>query len=178
MAFSINQFKGALSGGGARPDLFEVTLSAPTAVGGDFADFNMLCQATTAPGVTIGVTELNYFGRQVKLAGNKTFDDWQTTILNDEDYAIRKGIEAWSDFINNNEGNVRNTSSSTPSSYMGTATVKHFSKKGAGIREYDIFNIWPSAIAELTMDWSENDSVQTFDVTWTFSHWISKASSA
>ena len=175
MAFRVDEFVSKLPGGGARGNLFEVSIEAPVALSlASTADLKFLVQASTIPGATIGVTELNYFGRAVKLAGNKTFDDWTTTIMNDEDFHIRRVMEQWSESILGNSSNTRRIGALTSSSYMGTGTVTQYGKSGAAIREYKIANIWPNTLAELTVDWSENDAIQTYDVTWSYSHWVSQ----
>ena len=105
MAFRIDEFVGALPGGGARPNLFEVSIDTPTGIAAD-NNLKFLVQATTIPGATIGVTEINYFGKIVKVAGNKTFEDWTTTIINDEDFAVRRMLEVWQENILGNSSNV------------------------------------------------------------------------
>ena len=175
MAFRVDEFVGKLPGGGARGNLFEVSIATPTALNlASVDDIRFLVQASTVPGVTVGVTELNYFGRAVKLAGNKTFDDWSTTIINDEDFHIRRVMEQWTESLAGNSSNTRRIGALTSSSYMGTGTVTQYGKTGAAIREYKIANIWPNSVAELTVDWSENDTIQTYDVTFSYSHWISQ----
>ena len=175
MAFRVDEFFSKLPGGGARGNLFEVSSEAPAALAlASTADLKFLVQASTVPGATIGVTELNYFGKAVKLAGNKTFDDWTTTILNDEDFYIRRLMEQWQESILGNSSNTRALGVLTSSAYTGTGTITQYSKNGAAIREYKIANIWPNTLAELTLDWSENDTVQTYDVTWSYSHWVSQ----
>tara|TARA_Y100001938_G_scaffold112641_1_gene154305 strand:+ start:612 stop:1190 length:579 start_codon:yes stop_codon:yes gene_type:complete len=175
MAFRIDEFVGALPGGGARPNLFEVTIATPSGID-PAPNMRFLVQASSIPGATIGITTLNYFGREVKVAGSKTFEDWTTTIINDEDFAIRRILEVWQENILGNSSNVRGIGKTTPSSYKGSATVKQFGKGGAAIREYKIENIWPTAIAEIGLDWSSNDEVETFDCTWAYSHWESQDS--
>ena len=175
MAFRVDEFVSKLPGGGARGNLFDVQIDPPAALGlASTADVRFLVQASTVPGATIGVTELNYFGRAVKLAGNKTFDDWTTTIMNDEDFHVRRIMEQWQESILGNSSNTRRVGVVTSRLYQGTGTVTQYSKSGAAIREYKIANIWPNTLAELTVDWSENDTVQTYDVTWSYSHWVSQ----
>ena len=175
MAFRVDEFVSKLPGGGARGNLFDGQIDPPAALGlASTADVRFLVQASTVPGATIGVTELNYFGRAVKLAGNKTFDDWTTTIMNDEDFHVRRIMEQWQESILGNSSNTRRVGVVTSRLYQGTGTVTQYSKSGAAIREYKIANIWPNTLAELTLDWSENDTVQTYDVTWSYSHWVSQ----
>jgi hypothetical protein len=175
MAFRVDEFISKLPGGGARGNLFQVSIATPTALGlQSTSDIRFLAQTTTIPGATIGMTELSYFGRAVKIAGNKTFEDWTTTIINDEDFQIRRVVESWQESIAGNSSNTRRIGALTPISYMGEGTVTQFGQSGAAIREYKIVNMWPSVIADIELDWSTNDAVETFDVTWTYDHWVSQ----
>lgn len=175
MAFRIDEFVGALPGGGARPNLFQVSIDTPTGIQ-SIQNMQFLVQASSIPGATIGITTLNYFGREVKIAGNKTFEDWTTTIINDEDFAVRRMLEKWQETISGNSTNSRGLGKTTPQSYTSTATITQFGKAGNAIREYKIANLWPTTLAEISLDWSENDSVETFDCTWAYSHWESQDS--
>ena len=105
MSFNVSQFRSNIKFDGARPNLFEVSLSFPTAVingtnSGQQALF--LAKAAQLPGSTIGTVSLNYFGRELKFAGNRTFTDWTITIINDEDFGIRNSLENWMNLINSN----------------------------------------------------------------------------
>ena len=106
MAFNITEFQGQLTGGGARPNLFQVTIDNPVDRGA-FIKTSFMVQAAQIPEATLGQATVNYFGRQVKLAGNRTFPDWTVTIMNDEDFLVRDGMESWSNAINGLESNLR-----------------------------------------------------------------------
>ena len=173
MAFKINDFVGALPLGGARPNLFEVEIDPPGTINGE-PGLKFLVQASSIPGATIGITTVNYFGREVKLAGNRTFEDWTTTIINDEDFAVRRMIERWQEVIVGNTSNIRSIGNITPTSYMGTGKVTQYGKDGAAIRQYKLEHIWPTTLAEIALDWSSNDEVETYDCTWAYSQWISE----
>lgn len=192
MAFSINSFQNALPKGGARPSLFQVSIPVPPNVvalsdGTTAAEvatkMAFTTQATTIPAGTIDPIEVNYFGRIFKLPGGRTFEDWTTTVLNDEDYTVRKGIEAWMDAIN---GNVTNKESGTGriggtagsvgngiSSWTVPASVIQFNPQGVATRAYTMQNCWPTMITEITLDWAEATAIETFDITWSYSHWES-----
>ena len=98
--FNISTFKTrGLTGGGARPALFEIYLSIPDGVGADAesADkFRFTCRAAQLPAATVGSIEIPYFGRKIKFAGDRTFTDWTVTVMNDEDFLVRSMIEKWS----------------------------------------------------------------------------------
>jgi hypothetical protein len=94
MAFNISDFRGQLEFGGARPSLFEVQIFNPANTTGDLKT-PFLVRAAQLPGSTVGTVPVSYFGRQIKLAGNRTFADWTVTIINDEDFLIRNALEEW-----------------------------------------------------------------------------------
>lgn len=107
MAFNVNEFAGALKAGGARASLFQVQITNPINGVAD-AQVPFLCQGAEIPAATIAELTVPYFGRQIKLAGNRTYATWTPTIINDEDFAIRNAMEQWSNAINSFQGNLNN----------------------------------------------------------------------
>src|SRR6184192_3332049 len=98
MSFDITTFRTNLIGDGARPNLFEVALQFPQFVSlGSIAapKTTFMCKSAQLPGSTIGVAPVFYFGREVKLAGNRQYADWTIQIINDEDFIIRNAFEQW-----------------------------------------------------------------------------------
>jgi hypothetical protein len=170
MAFAINDFYSALKFGGARPSLFDVLITWP---GKSLPNIQFMCKATSIPGVTMAAIPQPYFGRELKFAGNRTFDDWSTTIINDEDYAVRKGLEAWSEALNGFVSNRRASDRVTTSSYKGIGTVNHYGKTGNIIRTYEIIGLIPITIAPMPMDWS-TDEIQSFEATFSVDYWKTK----
>ena len=140
MAFNISDFRGQLEFGGARPSLFEVQIFNPANTTGDLKT-PFLVRAAQLPGSTVGTVPVSYFGRQIKLAGNRTFGDWTVTIINDEDFLIRNALEEWNNTLSTREGNLR-TSGNTPASYKSTALVRQFGKDGEVIRVYEFDGLW------------------------------------
>tara|TARA_B110000211_G_scaffold231137_2_gene292135 strand:- start:7936 stop:8517 length:582 start_codon:yes stop_codon:yes gene_type:complete len=168
MAFNINDFYGALQYGGARPSLFECNVVWPN---GTLPDLNFLCRAAQIPAATVNVVEQTYFGRALKFAGNRSFEDWNVTIINDEDYKVRDGFEKWSDGLNGFESNVRRANLLSTNQYKGTGTIIHYGKTGSPIRTYEIRGLLPAQVAAMQMDWS-TDEIQTFDVTFAMDYWV------
>jgi len=176
MAFNVNNFRSALPGGGARSNLFEVRIPSPPGLSGlpDVQrNIRLLCQTASIPTGTIEQTELNYFGRVYKIAGTRTFEDWETTVLNDEDFAIRIWIEKWMDKINGNTSNVASEAALNPNNYMVDAQVVQYGKNGDPIREYAMLGCWPTTVAAIELDWSTNNEVQNFAITWAYTSWES-----
>ena len=170
MAFNITGFQGQLTGGGARANLFQVTITNPVDTG-TFLKSAFMVQAAQIPEATLGVATQNYFGRAIKYAGNRTFADWSTTIINDEDFLIRNGLEKWSNSINGLQTNLRAADLRTAGQYKSDATVTQFSKDGQPLRTYAFYGIWPVSIGAIALDWSTNDTIETFECTFSYDYW-------
>ena len=176
MAFNVAEFRANLIGDGARPNLFSVTLVFPTiaangAVAGQKTTF--LAKAAQLPGSTLGTVSQHYFGRELKLAGNRTFPDWTLQIINDEDFVIRNSLESWMNSINSHAGNVRNSSAVNPSSYTVDAVVTQYGKSGNELKSYNFVGMFPVDIAPIDLDWSSNDTIEEYSATFAFQYWES-----
>jgi len=165
MAFNINEMRSQLVYGGARQNLFQVRINNPANNSGDLKTPFMV-QAAQIPESQLGVIPVFYFGRQRKLAGDRTFGDWTVTVLNDEDFLIRNAMEEWSNRINRLEGNVRDINR-----YKSNATVIQYAKDGTPIREYRFDGIFPSVISPIELDWGNTDQIESFQVTFTYDYW-------
>jgi hypothetical protein len=150
MAFSINTFRSnALNNAGARANLFDVTMTGATVAGLNASEFTFACKAAQIPSSTVGVVEVPYFGRVVKVPGNKTFDNWTVTIINDEDFNIRNAMEKWITAMGTHEGNVATISAGDGTLY-GQATVNQYAKAGGTVLEaYNFVNIFPINVAAI-----------------------------
>ena len=130
-----------------------------------------MVRATTIPEAALGVIEVPYFGRKIRLAGDRTYGTWSVQVLNDEDFLIRNALEEWSNKIQTFEGNVRDFGSSSPLQYKQTATVTQYSKTGTPIREYKFNGIFPTTISTIDLDWGSVDSIEEFGVTFAYDWW-------
>jgi hypothetical protein len=169
MAFNVNEFAGALRAGGARASLFQVQITNPINGVAD-AQVPFLCQGAEIPAATIAELTVPYFGRQIKLAGNRTYAAWTPTIINDEDFAIRNAMEQWSNAINSFQGNLNNTGGSAPSLYKASAQVTQYAKTGEILRIYDFVGLFPTEVSTITLGW-EQDAIETFTVAFAYDYW-------
>ena len=181
MAFTIDTFRtNALSAGGARANLFDVTIAgvaATTHLATGVAQFKFACKAANIPAMAVGVVEVPYFGRVVKVPGNKTFENWSVTIINDEGFAIRSGFEKWVASMGTHIGNVQSTASSAlESGLYGAAEVTHFGKTGKDdiLAVYNFINIFPVSVSEIALGWDANDAVEEFTVEFAYDYWTHK----
>lgn len=166
MAFSINEFKSQLTGGGARAALFQVQITNPILGGADFK-IPFMVKAAEIPESTTGSFTVPYFGRLVKYAGDRTFPSWTVTIINDEDFAVRNAMEAWSNSINTHITNFR----TTPINYKADAQVFQYGKDGSVLREYTFEGLFPTTIASIPLAWAEQDVIEDFNVTFEYDLW-------
>lgn len=186
MAFNVEAFKSqGLQFGGARPSLFRVVLqfppdvtSGPIALIGGKASF--LIKAAALPAATVGEIDVSYFGRKIKLAGDRTFDDWTITVLNDEDFSLRHAFEEWSNLINTLVSNRLGgpaTPIASPETYKVDLEVHQFGKAGPGdesgvIRKYKFVGAFPTQVAAITLDWDRNNTIEEFDVRFAYDYWV------
>jgi hypothetical protein len=165
MAFNINEMRSQLVYGGARQNLFQVQILNPANGAGDLKTPFMV-QAAQIPASDLGIIPVFYFGRQMKLAGDRTFGEWTVNIINDEDFLIRNAMEEWSNKINRLERNIRDINR-----YKSVATVTQYAKDGSKIRAYEFNGIFPSNIAPIDLDWSTTDQIESFQVTFQYDYW-------
>ena len=180
MAFNVTEFRSNMVGDGARPNLFAVSLVFPTIVpNGNVAGQKVTFMAKSAqlPGSTVGTVPVFYFGRELKLAGNRTFTDWTLQIINDEDFVIRNALESWMNLINSHAGNVRDANAVTPSSYTVDAQVTQFGKAGNALKTYKFVGMFPLDVAPIDLDWGSNDTIEEYATTFAFQYWESDTTS-
>lgn len=174
---TISQFKSQLSGGGARPNLFEVELTTfPAGIIGanwDSDKFKYLCKAANLPASTIASIDVPFRGRTFKVAGDRTIDVWTVTIINDEDFKLRRAFEAWSEHIAKLSNNLGATN---PSSYMSNATVYQLgrgsninSTSNAGtdssiLAAYNFIDIFPTSVSNIDLSYDSGDTIEEFTV--------------
>ena len=158
---TINQFKANLIGAGPRNNRFEVYIPRS----GDKIQF--LCKTATLPGQTITQTDIKYKGLQIKLAGDREFEDWEVGIYNDTDFSSRNAIERWMADI------VPLDSSVGPVGYdymVDRATVSQMARDDSIIATYEFFNMWPKSIGAIELDTAGGEEVETFTTTFAYSH--------
>ena len=166
---NINGFKAKLAGGGARANQFKVTMPFPgyAQVGGEIEDLAFLCTATTIPAMTVGNINVPFRGRQIKIAGDRTFADWAVTVLNDTNFKLRNAFERWQNGINNmtdNEG------LSNPVDYQVDAFLDQLDRIGNTLKSYTLRGAYPTEVGSIELSYSENDAVETFGVTFQYQY--------
>ena len=171
---TISQFKSQLIGGGARPNLFEVELTTlPAGIAWPADNFRYMCKAAQLPASVIANIDIPFRGRIFKVAGDRTIAPWSITVINDEDFRIRKAMEEWVDLIAKLENNLGATD---PNAYMVNAKVFQLgrgstpsSKNNAGdrnavLREYEFIDIFPTSVSSIDLSYDSSDTIEEFVV--------------
>ena len=161
---TISDFKSRLSGGGARPNLFEVELAFPNAVAIDndvLQKSRFLVKAAALPASTIAPIDVPFRGRILKIAGDRTFETWTITVLNDTDFSIRSAFEKWMNIINKMSDA---TGVVDPEAYQKDATVKQLDRDGSVLRSYKFWDIFPTNISTIDLSYETTDTLEEFTV--------------
>ena len=160
----ISDFKSKLTGGGARPNLFEVELAFPTEVAIEndvLQKSRFLVKAAALPASTIAPIEVPFRGRILKIAGDRTFETWTITVINDTDFSIRSAFEKWMNVINKMSDA---TGQVDPEEYQKDAVVKQLDRDGSVLRSYKFWDIFPTSISTIDLSYETTDTIQEFTV--------------
>jgi len=172
---TLTQFRSKLTGGGARPNLFECELSFPSGVGYTPDDtFRMLVKAASLPASTIGIIDVPFRGRNLKIAGDRTFDPWSITVINDVDFKIRTAFEQWMNLINKHQDNAGKLE---PSTYQEDVFVKQLgrtpfsstaqntsSQQIPVLKAYKFYGVFPTSVSAIDLSYDSTDTIEEFTV--------------
>ena len=166
-------------GQGVKPNMFSVDIAFPDAVDGAAGDadmINLLCKSAALPASNLGVIEVPFRGRTVKIAGDRTFDTWTATFVNDKEMKIRAYFEQWLAQINSHETN--NSPLFTPSETDGYTRLvkvkqleKNASESGEVLRQYDLHYAFPTNVSQIDLAYDSNDQIEEFTVEFQYSYW-------
>jgi hypothetical protein len=171
---TISNFKTAMSGGGARPNLFEVEITTlPGGIAWDSSNFKFMCKAAQLPGQTIASIDVPFRGRTFKVAGDRTIDAWTVTIINDENFEYRNAFESWTELIAKLDTNIGAT---LPDAYMRNAKVYQLGRgsrasstdntgtENAVLKEYEFIDIFPTSVSPIDLSYDSGDTIEEFTV--------------
>ena len=171
---SISDFKSALVGGGARPNLFEVELTTlPGGIAWDADNFRYMCKAAALPASTIANVDVPFRGRIFKVAGDRTIETWSVTVINDESFKLRNAFEEWMQLIAKLDNNLGAT---LPESYMTDASVYQLGRGSSAssqdssgnensvLKEYKMQGIFPTSLAAIDLSYDTGDTIEEFTV--------------
>ena len=171
----IDDFKANLIGGGARSNQFRVTITAPPgiAIGLDVRRTSFLVRSSNLPGMTMGEIPIAFRGRNIYIAGDRTFDEaWTTTFFNDTDFMIRNAMERWSNGINDL---ADNTGVIAPADYQTDLTVEQLDRDDAILKSYIFRSAWPLSVSSIDLTSENATAIEEFSVTWRYQHFEASA---
>ena len=171
---TISNFKTAMAGGGARPNLFEVEITTlPGGIAWDSSNFKFMCKAAQLPGQTIASIDVPFRGRTFKVARDRTIDAWTVTIINDENFEYRNAFESWTELIANLDTNLGAT---LPDAYMRNARVYQLGRgsrtsstdstgsENVVLKEYEFIDIFPTSVSPIDLSYDSSDTIEEFTV--------------
>ena len=179
---NVSQFLQTI-GQGVKPNMFLINIAFPEQIKLESEDqklTNILCKSAALPGSNLGVIEVPFRGRTVKIAGDRTFDTWTTTFFNDKDFKLRSFFEQWANSINTHEGNTAPLFTPNNSDgYMADLGVKQLEKdaseEGAFLREYTLKYCFPTNVSPIDLAYDSNDQIEEFTVEWQYSYFTAQA---
>ena len=170
----VDDMKAKLIGGGARPNLFKVTMAFPSYVTANVELASYMCKATSMPASTIAPIAVPFRGRTLQVAGDRTFDPWSVTIINDTDFNVRNSFEQWMNGINQHKAN---TGLTQPSSYMADMIVEQLDKNGTTKKTYNIRGCFPTNLGAIELSYETGDTIEEFEVELQVQYWESDKTS-
>jgi T4-like virus tail tube protein gp19 len=164
----VDQFKSKLTGGGARPNLFQVTCNFPGFAGGNSELASFMIKGASLPTSTMGSVEVPFRGRKLKIAGDRTFPEWTIKVINDVPMKLRDAFERWMNGINQHQSNIGRTN---PKDYMTDWSVSQLDKSGAVVKQYIFRGVFPTTVGAIDLAYDSNDAIEEFDVTVQYQYW-------
>jgi len=166
---NIDDFKANLAGGGARPNQFRVTITPPSgiATGLNVRNASFLAKSSNLPGQTLGEIAVPFRGRNIYVTGDREFETWTTTFINDTDFMIRNAMERWMNGINDT---VENTGVSSPAEYTADLFVEQLDRDDTILKSYIFRNAYPLTTAQIDVAADTTNTIEEFEVTWRYQH--------
>lgn len=168
---NIADFKSKLAGGGARPNQFKVTCPFPgySQVGGEIEIMSFLCSGASLPASTVENVTIDFRGRAINFAGERTYDAMSLTVINDTDFKLRNAFERWQNGINNHTDNEGLTN---PADYMVDIFIDQLDRNGETIKSYTLRSAYPDSVGDITLGYGETE-IETFEVSLTYQYFES-----
>jgi len=164
----VDDFKSKLIGGGARPNLFKAIVNFPAYAAGDTELTSFMCKGAQLPGSIIAQLDVPFRGRQLKIAGDRTFENWIITVINDTGMEVRNAMERWMNGMNEH---VNNTGLSNPTDYQADMAIEQLDKAGNITKTYTIRGAYPINVSAIELSYETNDQIEEFTVELAYQYW-------
>ena len=171
----IDSFRAQLAGGGARPDHFRVSLNFPVgiqipAAGNAKNKVEFMVKSASLPASRLTTIEIPFRGRTTKVAGDRVFDNWDVTVINDTDFAIRNAMEQWMNGIRNH---VRTNGAVASGQYQVDLEVVQLDQNDVPLKQYKFRNCFPVQLSDIGLDFADNNRVEEFRIDFSIDYWTS-----
>ena len=170
----VNDFKAKMRGGGARANLFKVTLNMPVFAGGNAENASFMCRAASLPSSMMATIPIPFRGREIKVAGDRTFDNWGVTIYNDTDFEIRDALERWMNGINSHQ---TNTGFTNPVDYQTDLIVDQLNRDESIIKRYNMRGCFPVNLGAIPLSFDQVSVIEEFECEFALQYWESDTTS-
>jgi len=166
----VDDFKAKLRGGGARPNLFKATINFPGYAAGDVELTSFMCRTAQLPASNLGIIPINFRGRILNMAGDRTFNPWSVTIINDTNFDVRNAMERWMNGMNSHSAN---TGLTNPQDYQADLLIDQLDKDESVLKRYEFKGCFPTLVSEIAVDYGSNDQIEEFSVEFQIQYWQS-----
>lgn len=170
----VDDFKAKLKGGGARNNLFQATINFPGYANGDTEITSFMCKAAQLPASTMAEIVVPFRGRETKIAGDRTFETWTITVINDTDFAVRNAFERWMNGIN---GHTTNEGLVDANDYQADLLVDQLDKNGGKLKTYNFRGAFPTEVSAIEVSYDTTNQIEEFTVTFQYQYWTSDTTS-
>lgn len=170
----VDDFKSKLVGGGARANLFKATVNFPGYAGGDVELTSFMIKAAQLPASVIAPITVPFRGRQLQIAGDRTFEPWSVTVINDTNMEVRNAMERWMNGINQHSAN---TGLSNPTDYQADMVVEQLDKEGNAVKRYDFRGTFPTNVSSIEVSYDSENVIEEFTVEFQVQYWESNSTS-
>ena len=168
MSLRVDDFKAKLKGGGARPNLFRAIVNFPGYAGGEVELTSFMCKGAQLPSSVMGFVDVPFRGRQLKVAGDRTFEPWTVTVINDTDFSVRNDMERW---MNGMNAHAENTGFTNPNDYQADLIVEQLDKDGSVLKKYRFRGCFPTNVSAIDLLYDTVDTVEEFTVEFQIQYW-------
>ena len=168
MSLRVDDLKAKLTGGGARPNLFKATINFPNYAGGNGDLTSFLCKAAQLPSSVIGQIDVPFRGRQLKVAGDRTFENWTITLINEDGFEVRNSFERWANGINEHRNG---TGILNPADYQADLIIEQLNRQNETIKTIVLRGAFPVNVAGIDLSYDTTDTIEEYTVEFAYQYW-------
>jgi hypothetical protein len=168
MSLRVDDLKAKLTGGGARPNLFKATINFPNYAGGNTDLTSFLCKAAQMPSSVVGQIDVPFRGRQLKVAGDRTFENWTITVINEDGFEVRNSFERWQNGINEHRNG---TGILNPADYQADLIIEQLNRQNEVIKTITLRGAFPVNVAGIDLSYDTTDTIEEYTVEFAYQYW-------